>query len=450
VVIITFYFLRYLLFPVVGIEGSTSNLLSELLPGGILAFLQTVFRELVNLVFGSWYRTFEPLQILLNDISWIISIFIGILAGGIAAIYLAKLEVSPKMEENSTINSLFLPQSFVLGSAALLLGLLPYWVTGMASNSPVAQSSYLMTAMFGLSILVIAGLESAIANKERRLLLFCILIGLAVAYHLRIANDYRWQWKDQNRFYWQLYWRAPDIQPETTLFSDSPFFTDNGGSIPFTASLDLLYAPDESVTGFSYLFNSLNSNQSELKLEDAVPPGSQNRLITLTYEPENSNCLWVLAPSDVERPQVSKLARDSIQYTNLDRIGNNPGDRAALLETLFGKEPERTWCYFYQKAELARQSGDFESIGKLGDQLRKAGYEPNNVQEWLPFIDGYAKLNQWSEARKLSDLVYQTQPSFSDWLCSSWERILTEVKPDVENKAKIDEMLAGYSCSANQ
>jgi hypothetical protein len=74
---------------------------------------------------------------------------------------------------------------------------------------------------------------------------------------------------------------------------------------------------------------------------------------------------------------------------------------------IFGTEPTHTWCYYFQKAELARQIGDWEQVAALGDTAIDAGIAPANDGEWLVFIEGYAAVGRCDDARALSNNLTQ-------------------------------------------
>jgi hypothetical protein len=412
--------------------------------GGLLQLFQFALRELINLLLGSWYRTIEPGTIILSDRFWLLSMLAGGVVGTLVVIYLSKLFSRDEINESGGERILFKYQALLFGVVALSMGLVPYWLTQENFLQGVVQGGYKITAIYGLSILVVAILEVVIANSLRRLLLVGVLIGLAVVFHFRIANDYRWSWTEQKRFFWQLAWRIPELHPGTAFFSDSLFFANNGGSSSLTAALSFLFPPQSNRPGSSNQFLLLDPAQAGESLAGQIQPGET---IALTYEPENGNCLWVLQPGDVERPQVSKIVRQNLPYTDLDRISALSQNDTRIPGIIFGTEPDHTWCYYYQKAELARQVNDYDKIAELGDEVRSSGYEPNNVQEWLTFIDGYAHVARWSQARKLSELVYDKQPSFAEWLCSSWNNILSEQEPSSEQKPGIQEMLTKFQCS---
>ena len=72
---------------------------------------------------------------------------------------------------------------------------------------------------------------------------------------------------------------------------------------------------------------------------------------------------------------------------------------------VFGEEPEHDWCYFYQKADLARQRGDWEQIPVLLKDALDQGHYPEDALEWMPFLQASAVLGDVDQVRSTAKLV---------------------------------------------
>jgi len=95
---------------------------------------------------------------------------------------------------------------------------------------------------------------------------------------------------------------------------------------------------------------------------------------------------------------------------------------AQLPQVIFGKELDHTWCYYYEKAELARQQGDWALVAQLGDEAQRLSYVPEESLEWIPFIEGYLRSGDIEKAEEISDQVR----IFSDAdreLCKFYDRL---------------------------
>lgn len=90
--------------------------------------------------------------------------------------------------------------------------------------------------------------------------------------------------------------------------------------------------------------------------------------------------------------------------SNIDLVLRSSDFSAALPTSIFGSEPQHNWCYYYQKADLARQFQDWQKIGELGDEARAKNLAPADKDEWLLFVEGYQKIGRYSDATQLLNM----------------------------------------------
>jgi hypothetical protein len=86
-------------------------------------------------------------------------------------------------------------------------------------------------------------------------------------------------------------------------------------------------------------------------------------------------------------------------------------------------EPPHTWCYFFQKADLARQLQDWEGVLKLEKQADELGYEAGFGPELLPFIEAHANEGDWEGALDLSRRADGLVKEMKPLLCATWDRL---------------------------
>jgi len=103
-------------------------------------------------------------------------------------------------------------------------------------------------------------------------------------------------------------------------------------------------------------------------------------------------------------------------------------DRAVTMPaSLYAPEPGHGWCYYFEKAELARQAGDWEQVVELGDKAFKLDDSPNDPVERFVFIEGYAHMGDWERAIELSKVSYRVSKGYvGPLLCRLWGRIEAE------------------------
>jgi hypothetical protein len=283
--------------------------------------------------------------------------------------------------------------------------------------------------------LLIGLLELIRGHTRLKVILVAGLIGLAVGYHLQNAYYYRQEWLQQKAYFWQLSWRVPGLQPGTTILTaDWPFtyYSD----FTMTAPLNWLYDPDNHTQNMSFLLYTLESRLgSWLKeLKEDVPirqdyrgqifEGSTSQALVVYYNPPG--CLRLVDPeTDRHFPKQPKSYQDLLPFSDPGLVILQPAARAYPPESVFGRQPEPDWCYYFQQADLAQQLGDWQAAAEAGDRAAQylSGVDRNNAAEFLPFIEGYAMTGQWVKAREYSQQALEMTPVMRVPLCETWDRV---------------------------
>ncbi len=379
----------------------------------------------------------------------------------IAFFYLAKLELSADPPGNGLrpARQYFAWLLIGLGAFALLVGGWPFWATHLPIELIYPWDRFTLPMMLGASLLVVGLLELLGGRHLLKVLLLSILVGLAVGFQFQHSNTYRRDWNTQTQFFWQMAWRAPEIQTGTLLLSSElPFvyFSDNS----LTAPLNWLYAPDNTSHSMDYMFYSIEARlglnlpalQIGLPIEQdyraATFEGNTSQALVLYYQPPG--CVKFLDPAaDSAIPQKPKYISDAMHLSDLTNIRAETQHPARPLESVFGPEPAHGWCYYFEKAELARQSGAWQQIGSLAEQafaLEETLY-PVNAPELLPYIEAYAHLGQWGLASEYSQEAYRLQNRMDRVLCLTWERIEASTPTGPDKQTAMRRMAEEFNCS---
>jgi hypothetical protein len=131
-------------------------------------------------------------------------------------------------------------------------------------------------------------------------------------------------------------------------------------------------------------------------------------------------------------------------------------DQAARISFL--SEPEHTWCYYFAKAELVRQQGDWDQVIHLIDEARSSGYEPEDPFEWLTYIEAQALTGNIEAAEKMSNDVFKQENGIRRGLCELWERAqvqgaaVSESKGSMgdEEQTRVDQILSDFDCAQSE
>jgi hypothetical protein len=277
-----------------------------------------------------------------------------------------------------------------------------------------------------------------------RYITLALLVGLAAGRQFLWSTDYMRDWQAQKNLFWQMTWRAPGLQPGTLVLMNEElsFYADNSLSAP----LNWIYAPDSSADQIGYvLFYPTNRIDSSLPAFEKDLPirydyiagqftGSTSQAIAFYYDPPA--CLRLLEPEIDPANRfilADSLMREASTLTNPQQILPSA---EAVIPAVYAPEPEHRWCYYYQKADLARQIGDWEQVAELGDVAFKLDDFPNNPVERFVFIEGYAHVGDWDRALSLSRESFRVSKDYvGPLLCRLWERIEAETNGQERSEA---------------
>ncbi len=432
------------------------NLVSQPLPT-VLKFLQMVIQDLVNALAGTWYRTIDPAKINLSSMAVLFAWGAAVLCGGLVTViyyYFNKNDYETKpissfSEDKPNVRRISpsLIRIMLFGLVAFILGMLPVWALGKQIFQGMYGGRYGLAGMLGASIMCIAILEWLTPRLSARAIILGSLIALSISYHLSTGGLYYRVWQNQLQFYWQLTWRAPHIQGPAAILSGDEILSFMGRDST-SAAINVLYDQPQGKANLNYWFFELYHDIGEeraARLERGIPlkdrlrslnfeTNSENSLI-FYYKPGVGRCLWVLSPEDIDIPNLPEIVRLALPTANLELIQkqSSPGYPPP---SIFGGEPDHNWCYYYEKAELARQNSDWQQVYELGKQAVKKDLTPKDTIEWLPFIEARLRLGMVEDARQQTLEIYKTRPDLGGRLCRSWSgtsKDLPEVKATYSN-----------------
>jgi len=397
--------------------------------------LQIALQDLVRILFSSWYSALQPELVDLGRAFAIFTWGVVLVTAALAAFYAYRLDdTSPNEAERPT----WLRQAALLGALAVLLGPAPAWITGRYISDNLFTDRFGATAMFGASLLIVAAISWLSQRRLQQTLLLGLLLGLAAGAHLRTANEYQWWWTQQTRFFWQLAWRAPYIQPNTALLTKDDVFPKQG-RFATSVALNLLYPQPQAPQYLAYwVFSDLKPTFSSgewrkgKKLDDDFRIfkflGYSRDSLVLYYHPEDGACLWVMGPENRALPQqIPAGIQRGLPLSNLERIVTQAPQPGYPPAEIFGPEPKDSWCYYFEKADLARQLKDWPQVLALGEEARSQGYSPANSAsnlpyEWLPFLEAYVQTGAWPQAEQLTFEISRAKRASTDdtLLCQYW------------------------------
>jgi hypothetical protein len=113
---------------------------------------------------------------------------------------------------------------------------------------------------------------------------------------------------------------------------------------------------------------------------------------------------------------------------------------------IFGREPVHDWCYYYEKADLARDLQDWQTVTALQEEATAKGYQPYNGAELLPFIQAKAMQADWEQALALSHQSAQLSGEMNRPICNLWRRLATEGPAGDARQSAVSTARAEFFC----
>jgi hypothetical protein len=431
----------------------------------VLALLGRIAGDLWLTTFAAWGKVFQlPDPALLGGRTTQVYALIVVAAAALLGLYVSAVKNRPSDEGTAPSRNGSQPglqrgaqpgsqrgaqrawawPCLLTGLLALLLAGWPFWLTQIPVGLSFPNDRFTLSFMLG-STLFITGLLGLLPLPHwSKVVMLGVLLGLAIGMQFQVANAYRRDWATQKALFWQLAWRMPQLKPGTTLlFNDLPvrYFSDNSLTAPLNWIFDS--RPDQSgqfpdptgmQMGYMLYFPSLRlgTGLPSLQPGQAITQdylasefnGSTSQMIALNYIPPA--CVRVLDPDlDPFNTMLPTRMRESAAVSTTQPVQDAPPGQAALPEAqIFGAEPAHSsWCYYFEKADLARQLGDWAKVASLGDQAFGQTDYPNDPSERLVFIEGYAHTGNWQRAHEISQEARQVTAAMQPMLCRLWQRI---------------------------
>jgi hypothetical protein len=447
-----FVYWRFILYPA-SLDGislrNAPALLTAIQKNGsdaLFTLLQSVLGDMRYLFVSSWIDRLWQVKLPLQRITFWLSLAIG-LAAGLLIYFLYR-----KNEENKSLklSAAECWSNLGIGFASVVFGMIPAWMTMREITVGKWSDRLALPAMLGVALIFAAIFFRVISNYKIRGAFLALLTGLAISYHLQIGNDYRKDFLDQEAIYTQLKWRIPDLQPGTTLYSPG-IPTNKEAEYSYTMGINMLFGEKNLDTSLDYWFATPRFYKPEALAADPEQnlaynmrsyhfTGSAEKIVSIYVPP--SGCIWVvdhyfsLMPYEVEfLPLYGDL-------TNQDMIIDRESDENGLAK-IFDFDAQNSWCYYFQKGDLAQSKGQFEKAVSIYEQAMDKGLVPMEGIEYLPFIEAYTSLGRIEDAAALTAKTLNKSYFTKPVMCQYWHDRLAD---DPSISAVIDPVYNADNC----
>jgi hypothetical protein len=363
----------------------------------------------------------------------------------LSTFYLSRLEITPanpaKSGENpSRPTSQTNPRTFAIaalicGVGGILLGRIPSFAAGLPLTLQSSFDRFMISMMLGGSLFIAGAIEYLIRSLRVKTYLFALLIALGIGQQFFNANIFRRDWQGQQEIYWQFAWRIPALKPDTAIITQQ-MPLDYETDLSMTAAINWMYAAEIKPPHLPYALIYSEKRIGGQVLPDLTPDtkiklpyrtvtfnGSTSQAIVI-YVPPNG-CLRVLDPAFDDALTYAKFPESLTAPIPLSDPSRILTDAASptLPNPPFIKEPPHAWCYYYEKAELARQTGNWDQIIALRREADQKNLAPQDAFEELPFIEAYARTGDWSSTEEITGRALKDDPKIQRGVCLLFNRV---------------------------
>lgn len=346
------------------------------------------------------------------------------------------------------------PQPLLIGLFCLLVGGVPAWMADLPLRLTFHFDRLNLSFMLGAALVTLGLLYLPPLPRWVRVIILAVPLGFCVGYQYQQAIVYIRDWNVMQRMFWQMSWRMPGLKPGAVLLSNElpvRHYSDNS----LTAALNWVYAPDNRTRQMSYVLYypsvrlgiNLPALEKDLPLDldylAATYRGNTSLAVAFYYNPPA--CLRVIDPFVEEgNYTLPKYLRKALPLASTAAI--LPEGEPYLLADLFGTQSTQNWCYYFEKADLARQLGDWTQVVELGEAGFALGDYPNDPLERFPFIEAYAHTGDWERALEQTRLAAGIAPVYEVLTCRLWERIAVEAPVSPERDAAVQSVKQALRC----
>jgi hypothetical protein len=390
---------------------------------GLLTLIFETAKSFVNSVVVAWFLPFYNSISSVQYRDLIIAVSCGLAGFGLLLAYIIGMErgSGAKTEDEEMDSVHWAGDAMLLGALITLVTLVPIVFSGRDVRFNGSFDRYTQQSTIGIGLLVV-GLIFYTFTTQWRKYVIALLLGLSIITQYNNAVYYRDFWNIQKNLWWQTTWRVPSLKKGTVMMPLLPPNYRFGEDFEIWAPWNRIYRPQ---VGPIKIVSEVLNDDTAREVISGETDDRNIRFITYTKQfklaliasmPTPDSCVHYI---DGSEPQYSGHEDPLIMvvgpYSRIDQI-NLTGSAADPPEDIFGNEPAHGWCYYYEKADLARQGQDWLQVVALGDETVKLGLAPGDVSEWLPFMQGYFMAGDTGRAKQLAQYLL-TDASASDWIC---------------------------------
>ncbi len=378
---------------------------------------------------------FTPIIVRLTRIpleNSIISLSVGIISSSLLYFYYKIIRRFQNDEDlNYSVSTKNWAKNLLLiGIISIIAALIPIIISGRFVSELFDNNNfdrYSISSIIGVGFIFTGFLLYKTSGAVRDWIMI-LLVSLSITTHLMNGYWHTILWNKQKDIWWQFYWRTSQIQKNALLIFNFPEVTETTKSqdastvlysalrledyqiwAPGNLFFNYLNLPENHFSG-QYLLDKDTAQKIRNKTIEVIAEGSSTIKYTKDFNnaiiislPSEKSCLWILDRKREEQPNNSTV--------------NPPSN-------IFGTEPSHGWCYYFQKASLARKLKDWDRLNQLTQDVLEKNFRPLDTNEWLPFIEGLIVSKRYTQAENLIRITSGSESKiFMNNLCQMVKRL---------------------------
>ena len=363
-----------------------------------------------------------PDDLQFNSATFWLSILIGILATGAFFYFLSQKNAIAEEKNDDAKNKALL----VFGSVIVIFGLLPIWSTLRQITVGKWSDRFSISAMLGVAMIITTLILWAFSSQKVKSAILIILVALSISYHIRLGNEYRKDYNRQKAFYTQLSWRIPQLEPGTTLYSPA-IPSSLEADYSYSMGINMLYSSqvDEALNYWFLVPRYISPASLVADPDQTIKQG----LRIFTFEGTGNNvvsihmpdqgCLWVINPYYALTYPDTMPAYAEISNESLILDGDQEG--STLIEPFISLAPQNTWCYYFEKIDLATSQGNWaKALGLYQTSLSK-NLKPIEGVELLPVVQSLVGSGDVEKAIAVTTEAVGKKYASAPVFCGYWK-----------------------------
>jgi hypothetical protein len=375
----------------------------------LLKWSSTLLKNIADVTFWAWINPLQRSNVGTSSLQWVIGIAI---AGLVLVLAWFANKKQPIVDEAQTKVDWRI-EAFWLGIVMLVFGLLPVILVGRYVDFK-SFSRYALASSIGAVLLWQVGVALIPSRRVGNSIIALLIISSSLTHYGNALIRVRETEAVQN-FWWQVSWRIPQMEDGTTLVVNYPATVEEDYFIWGPANL--IYHPESAHKDYVQpaIYAALLNDQTIASVQAREPQEFSNRRGIRTYKnyrnilvlskPTYTSCVQVLDGNQVELSSAEDARVAAIaSYSETEHILTNESFHTPPAIP-FGAEPTHDWCYYYQKAALARQVEDWDEVARLGNEARSLGLSAGDSIEWMPFLQAAAHFDDLAVVNELAPFL---------------------------------------------